>query len=382
VRVRELAVSGAVSAATTAAWWLVLPHARGIAGDPAYYVAMAENPGVPGHTPYAFRILAPWLAHALGGAQHSRLAFHLISLCALAATGPAVYLICRRLGGGPAAALTAMVALLSTPGWLFNVFQPYLIDPVAMLLEGWLVAALVVGWLEALPLLVILAAFARETYIGYALPVYAWLSRRLVDLRAARTVLFAFGPALVAVWVMRRLLVAGGWQTTSELVTAGYRIVRSQRHLGNTPWWVAYAFVGSLGIWWLFAVYAPRRGGRLWWLLVPVFAQFLVGGDWSRFAMYAFPVVMPVGVLAVWAHPRRGLLLGIAALQSAFVFIDVLRLHKLVLDQPYPSMYPTLALFAVGAVALWWPYRRPERAARADVAAGEAAEPVPSVLLP
>jgi hypothetical protein len=45
-------------------------------------------------------------------------------------------------------------------------------------------------------------------------------------------------------------------------------------------------------------------------------------------------------------------------------------------------MYPTPALFAVGAVALWWPYRRPERAARADVAGGEAAEPVPSVLLP
>jgi hypothetical protein len=54
--------------------------------------------------------------------------------------------------------------------------------------------------------------------------------------------------------------------------------------------------------------------------------------------MYAFPVVMPVGVLAVWGHPRRRLLLGIAALQSAFVFIEVVRVHGLVIDEPYPSM--------------------------------------------
>ncbi|HET6212665.1 MAG TPA: hypothetical protein VFE14_07315 [Micromonosporaceae bacterium] len=129
----------------------VLPHAQVATGDTVDYLSIAANPKASAHTPYAFRVLTPWLANEIGGVHHYRVAFRAITATALAGAGPAVYLGCRRLGGTHGAALTGMAGLMSLPMWLFNLYQPYLIDGPAMALAAWSMTALVYGWLAVLP---------------------------------------------------------------------------------------------------------------------------------------------------------------------------------------------------------------------------------------
>jgi hypothetical protein len=149
-----------------------------------------------------------------------------------------------------------------------------------------------------------------------------------------------------------------GWGTTKSLIEAGAKISYHHRIETDPLWWLCYAFAGSLGIWWLLAFAGRRHGGRLWWLLVPVFAQFLVGGDWSRFALYAFPVVVPVAAIAVWQHPRRILLLALITAQSLTVLADLTIAGRLGINAMWPSTYATIPLMALTAAVLCWPPRR------------------------
>lgn len=360
MRLREIALSIIVAIGLTVVWLAVLPHVRHGGGDAAEYLAMAANPKASGHTPYAFRGLTPWLAHALGGPEHYRVAFRLITGAALASAGPAVYLICRRLGGQHVTGLVAMVGLMCLPAWLFNLYQPYLIDGPAMALTAWVMVALVYGWTAALPLLLLASGLARETVASLALPMYMWLRTRWLDLHAAWRVVLLVSPAILATWAIRQPMHIHGWPTAKLLLKAGWKISYTYRIEADPLFWLFYAFVGSLGIWWLLGLAGRRHGGRLWWLLVPVFAQFLVGGDWGRFALYAFPVVMPAAAIALWEHPRRVPLLVLAGAQSLTVFADLVARGELGINSMWPSTYAVLPLLVATAVVLWWPSRRAE----------------------
>jgi hypothetical protein len=377
---REVAVAVGLSVGLTIGWLAILPHA-GPGGDAVDYVRMAADPKALNHTPFAFRGLTPWLAHELGGSAHYPVAFRAITATALASAGPAVYLICRRLGGGHPAALVGVAGLMSLPLWLFNLYQPYLIDGPAMALTAWTVAALAYDRLVALPLLLVAVGLARETVAGFALPIYMWLRARWLDLHAAWRVALLLAPALLATWAIRQPMHTTGWSSTSHLVWAGVKMVYTYRLTTDPMWWLFYAFAGSLSIWWLLGWYGRRHGGRLWWLLVPVLAQFAVGGDWSRFALYAFPVVVPAAAIALWQHPRRSLLLILVAAQSFVVFADLAMAGGLGINAMWPSTYAAIPLMALTAAVLWWPLRTVRRTpdpvvARAPVpAAGSVVSP-------
>jgi hypothetical protein len=375
----QVATAGTVAAALTVAWLLVVPHVSSAGGDAAYYVQMAADPKAVAHTPYAYRVLTPWLAHALGGPRYPgyTIAFRALTAGFLAAAGPAVYLICRRLGGAHLPALVGMAALLSLPGWLFNLGQPYMSDPAAMSLTAWSLTAVVYGWNLALPLLLTALGLARETVAAMALPIYMWMRARWIDLGAAWRVVLVMGPALLATWAIRQPMIITGWGSVVVLLRTGWEIVLHQRLQSRPEWWSLYAFTGSLGVWWIFGAYGRRYGGRLWWLLVPVFAQFIVGGDWSRFALYAFPVVIPAGAIAVWRHPRRALLLVLAAAQAAAVLVDLAVDGVLKVDATQPSMYLTAVLMLVAVPLVWWPYRR-EPAEQVEQPASPAPDVVPA----
>ena len=359
--VRELATAAGLAIAVVVAWVLVLPLVpyQIAGGDTTTYLAMAENPGGIHWVPLAYRVLEPWLAHALGGSAHYVTAFNFLTWGSLAAAGVALYLICRRLGGAHGAGLVGMVGVMSLPMWLFLVYVPYLVDGPALALMAWSMLALINGWFAVLPLLLLLTGLARETVIGFALPVYMWLRARWVDPGAFwRTAMF-IAPAFVVTWAIRQPAVYGGASSTLGLMKYGLTQYVGTEVVPRVPFFLTYGIAGSLGMWWVLGLYGRRHGGRLWWMLVPVFAQWLFGSDYGRYALYAFPVVVACGAIALWQHPRRVLLLVLVGLQSLAVFADLAIAGAMHLYVLAPSTWIALGLAAVAAVVLWWPVRTP-----------------------
>jgi len=357
----QVVTATGLAGALTAVWLVLLPHAPFAGGDAFHYLNMALEPKAPAETPYAFRVLTPWLAHQLGGNSYPgyNTMFRVITAAALAAAGPATYLICRRLGGTHLAGLVGVAGLLSLPGWLFNLYQPYLIDPVAMALTAWCTAAVLHGWTRVLPLLLTAAALARETTLWLVAPLYLTLRRRWIDLGTAGSVLLLMGPAILAMWAARQAQRVTGWPTVGELTAVGWKTVVDQRLTTDPVGWLALAFAASLGMWWVLGLYGRRSAGRLWWFLIPVFAQFALGADWSRFALYAFPVVVPAGVLAIWTHPARAAFLALIGIQSVAALVDVAVGGKLYLNETPPSAWIAAGLAACAvlvwhAPARWW----------------------------
>ena len=354
VKAWQIIVAVGLSVVLTVVWLAILPHAEVSGGDTVFYLRMALEPKAPAETPYAFRVLTPWLAHQFGSNNYPGYdtTFRIITALALVSAGPATYLICRRLGGTHLAGLVAVAGLLSLPGWLFYLYQPYLIDPVAMALVAWCVTAVAYQWMRVLPLLLTAALLARETSSLLIIPLYLVLRRRWIDLGTAVQVLLLMGPGLLAMWAVRQPQRLTGWPTVGELMVAGWKDVGWRLTTTNPAFWLAYAFAASLGMWWVFGWYGRRSAGRLWWFLVPVFAQWALGADWSRYALFAFPVVVPAGVIAVWRHPARAILLVLIGAQSVVALVDLADNGRLTIDQARPSVWITLGL-AVCAVIVW-----------------------------
>jgi hypothetical protein len=369
----ELAVAAGVGLVVTAAWILYLPliDYRTAGGDTTTYLEMARDPKGAHWVPLAFRGLEPWLAHAIGGPDHYVGAFMWLTYGSLVLAGVALYLIVRRLGGPHPAGLVGMAGAMSLPMWTHFLFDPYLVDGPALALLAWSMLALINGWYAVLPLLLVVTGVARETVVGFALPIYMWLRqhtplfplrrnlRAWVDLSAAwRTILYV-APALVTIWAMRQAATYLEDSSTLGLMKYGLLQYVGTEVVPRPLFFLTYGIAGSLGLWWVLGLYGRRHGGRLWWMLVPVFAQWLFGSDYGRYALYAFPVVVAAGVIAVWEHPRRTLLLALVVVQSLVTIVDVElgrgpRLYTLL-----PSTWIALGLMALAAVILWWPSRRP-----------------------
>src|SRR5215475_7390742 len=131
----QLFTAAGAAVAMTFVWWLIIP---GIppsqsGGDTDTYIEMARDPKEVHWAPLAFRGLEPWLAHGLGHPFHQELlAFRLLNWGSLMASALVVFS----------------------------------------------------GWFVVVPFLLVLTGLARETVIGYALPIYMWIRHRLVDLGA------------------------------------------------------------------------------------------------------------------------------------------------------------------------------------------------------
>ena len=340
----------------TACWRLATPLVgQPVCCDAGQYLRMAADPGEAVIRPYSSRVLVPWLVHLAGGEPAA--SYHAISLACLAASGLLVYLLARRLGASHGWALVATAGLLCSRGWVFYLYDPYLSDPAAFLLLAGAFLALVRArptWLVA-PLLLLMAG-TRELFVGVALPVYAWLARgRRLDRAAALRTAALLAPAGVAyVLVLAYAPSLPSAEYSQSPATVLGHVLRTRMDQDG-PFWLGSAFAMSLGVWWPLAVAglgsgpAPLR--RLAWWLVPVFANFLIGWDWSRYALYAFPVVMPAAVLALARSPRRRLLLGAVTLQALLPVLD-LAAGKPQLNRAGPSLPLSLALIVVVGVLL------------------------------
>lgn len=230
-----------------------------------------------------------------------------------------------------------------------------------MALTAWCVTAVAYSWTRVLPLLLTGALLARETSSMLIVPLYLVLRRRWLDLGTAVQVLLLMGPGLLAVWAARQPQRLTGWPTVRELAIAGAKDVGWRLSTTNPAFWLVYAGAASLGIWWVFGWYGRRTPGRLWWFLVPVFGQWALGADWSRYALYAFPVVVPAGAIAVWRHPARAVLLGLIGAQSLVALVDIADSGRLTLDQARPSVWITFGLAVLAAIVWHLPLARRRR---------------------
>ena len=350
---RQLAAASLLSAAVTGLWALAIPLARVDCCDALMYLTMSRDPAAAVPTPYSYRILLPRVVHWLGTDPEAT--YHLIALACLVASGPLTYLLARRLGAGHRLALLGMVALLSSRGWTFYLHDPWLSDPPAFLLLAAAFLALVSGgrWVLA-PLLAVLAS-TRELFVGMALPLYTWWRRRPVDPPAALRAALVLLPG-VAVYLLIAASVPASGMSGSERV-AHLLSTRAVVEVVEQYGWqvVPNTFAMSLGVWWVLALPALRDGRvrRLAAWLLPVLAQLLLGGDWSRFGLYAFPVLIPAGclVLARAGAARRRLLLALVGAQLPVPLVDVLA-GRPTLNYPGPSLAVTLVLMALTAAAL------------------------------
>jgi hypothetical protein len=347
------AVQAAVLSAVLTGFWLaVSPLAQQpVCCDAGEYLRLAEDPTSPMLRPYSMRVLVPWLVHALGGDVVTT--FHAVSLLCLAVTGWLMYLLARQLGVGHGYALLATAGLLCSRGWLFYFYDPYLTEPAAFLLLCAAFLALVIGriWLIA-PLLVLMAA-TREQFVGFALPTYFWLRQRRLDRRALSQTIGVLVPALVVFAALATLPRVLPPTPLSQPMGLAYTL---DRRMDGDGWlWFGSAFAMSLGVWWPLAVASLRvdRFRRLSWWLLPVLAYLvLIGWDWGRYAMYAFPVVMAAGAWTIACQRRyRPVLLALVAVQAVVPLADFVA-GKPTLDDPGPSLPISLLLMLVTIVVL------------------------------
>jgi hypothetical protein len=348
----EAVQAALLSLALTVLWSMVSPLARQpVCCDASEYLKLATNPTATVLRPYSMRVLVPWLVHALGGDAVTT--FRVVSLVCLTLAAWLVYLLARRLGVGHWYALLALAALACSRGWLFFFYDPYLTEPAAFLL---LAAAFLVlvgnrrTWLIA-PLLLLLAA-TREQFVGFALPAYFWLRQRRLDWRAEAQVIGLLMPALLVFAALA--IVPEVLPPTPLSQPMGFAYTLDRRMEGDGWLFFGSTFAMSLGVWWPLAVASLRvdRFRRLAWWLLPVLAYLVViGWDWSRYALYAFPVVMPAGAWTIARMRHRPLLLALVALQAMLPVVDF-HAGKPTLDDPGPSLPISLLLILATIVVL------------------------------
>jgi hypothetical protein len=355
VRARETLIAALVSVGVSGIWRFVVPQSKGWCCDATQYLRMASDPSRGVATPFAYRIVVPRLVHLLGGVPE--VTFSRVSFACMAATGPVVYLLARRLGAVHWAALLSMVGLLSTRAWLYYFDNPWLSDPATMLLVAVALLALVCGRLWLLAAVGVIFAGVRELFVGVALPTFGWLLGRLGVLRAALVAGLVVLPGVVTYkWIVSTAVTekdAWGFGQISLQTTIWLGKFIADR--GGMAYFVTATLTLSLGCWWVLAVPSlwDRNVRRLLLWLVPVFGQFVLGGDWGRFALYAFPVVIPAAALTLQRlRPLwRGVIATLLGLQLLVPLLDVAT-RKMTLNRPGPAVPATVVLMTLTAAAL------------------------------
>ena len=291
---------------------------------PAYdayaYVAMAERPAVFTVAPWGYRVLTPLAARALSPRDVVK-GFRWLTLAGLALSGAALFAFLRRLGHGPAPAL-AGVAFLCLCGAAGEVIgYPFLVEPLALLLQVVFLLAVECGsGAGVLALVSALAASNKELQL-LLLPVVftARVSRDGVRAALIKTAASAAGalaavallrwwwapvaslprlpaadawrPILGALWTLRGEALAGLLLSgLLPLALAGALLPRSRTYLRR------YGLVAAVMLAFPFAAFLNVGEAR-----PPV----LFGKNTDRLLLFAVPVLLPFALHAVEAVLRR-----------------------------------------------------------------------------
>jgi hypothetical protein len=282
--------------------------------DSYVYLAIAERPGFFTVAPWGYRVLTPWLAHALPADPVK--AFRQVSLAGLFVAGVLLFGFLRRLGHAELPALLAMAAFGFSSAAGEPVRYPFLAEPVCIALMAALLLALESrAGAGRLALVLVLGALAKEIFILFLPGVFLALRTRKGTRAALAETALAALPAIGATLILRYgwVRVAGGdagppafdtvWQG-AQTVARAWSVWWQPMLLGGvTP----LAVVGAL----LPAArgYLARYGyfvllGYALPLAAAVYTgegepQQFFSRDVPRLLLYALPVALPLCLIAV-----------------------------------------------------------------------------------
>jgi hypothetical protein len=291
---------------------------------PAYdayaYVAMAERPAVFTVAPWGYRVLTPLLARALAPRDVVR-GFRWLTLAGLALSGPALYAFLRRLGHERAQALAgvAFLCLCGSAGEVIG--YPFLVEPLALLLQVVFLLAVESGaGAGTLALVSALAASNKELQL-LLLPVVltARVSRDGWRRALAKTAASAAGalatvvllrwywapvaalprlpaaeswrPILGALWALRREVMAGLLLSgLLPLALVGAALPRARTYLRR------YGLAAAIMLAFPFAAFLNVGETR---------PLVLFGRNTDRLLLFAVPLLLPLALHALAALFRR-----------------------------------------------------------------------------
>jgi len=279
--------------------------------DSWLYAAMADEPTVFTARPWGYRLLGPWLVHWL---FESHRGFAYLAPTALVLASLLLFLFLRRLGHGQSVSLAAAAVFALSGPVAVGLENPYLCEPLTVLLEITFLLAVESGaGLGVLALLAVLAVLSKEILL-VLLPV-VFLARWPHEgipraLRAAALVALPAltVTALMRVWWAPHLLTPYHLPDADVLPLA---LDRLQRSWAETGFWLGgvtplallgaltpaarpflrrygYLVVLFLALPFVAWIYDPRPG-RL-----PFF-----GITVRRLLIYALPVLLPLALFAV-----------------------------------------------------------------------------------
>jgi hypothetical protein len=283
--------------------------------DSYVYVAMADNPRFFTVAPWGYRVLQPLIAS--GFPAHARLAvLRDISLGAVVATGGLLFLFLRRLGHSETAALIGVAAFILLAPVRHTLSEPLLGDGGVVALETAVLLAVQSGS-SLLVVAALLAVGALTKEIFLLMPPLVFLAHLQRDgpWLAFRAALASALPASVVFlllhlhWTPHIHVTHAAWN--ADLARAGAHAFQSALK-GNL---IILSLAGLLP---LAVLGACRRAARpflfrfgYWALLMPLVAVFawinvpgthsapLFGSNMERLLIYALPVLIPLGLLAL-----------------------------------------------------------------------------------
>jgi hypothetical protein len=207
---RGLALAGAAAALLLSLLVLraLQPRPQGLDELPAdawIYAAISDDPAVFTARPWGYRLLGPWIVHQLGVAR----GFTLVSTAALALCGPLLFLFLRRQGHATLPALAAVVLFAASAPVGEGLRDPYLCEPLALVLEiAFLLAVESGAGLGVLALVLTLAVLAKEIQVVLVPLVYMARWRDHGHRRALRD------AAIVAALPLLASVLLRGWWTS------------------------------------------------------------------------------------------------------------------------------------------------------------------------
>lgn len=293
----------------------VIRHESHLTGDEPFYERMATHPGGPHTFPYAFRIVVPWLVHALPFSHVA--SFTLVALLATAAAGGALYALLEEFEIEPRLAIGLVIGFVLSPTLL--VVLPRhgrSVDPAAILVMVLGCLFIVRRQRLALAVTILIGVGVKESSLFLIPLAYAVWARRLIDRDALRDVALVAAAPIAGYVALRASIDAVG-----NAYTPGFRgsflhvrldVIR-QALSGVELRRLAYTY-GPL---WLVAPFALRslsfaRRGLVLVALCVISMTFSF--DLSRIIFLAAPVFYVAAAWVLRSRPRLAVATVVALL--------------------------------------------------------------------